>query len=364
MLDTTLFGPIGAAALHDDRIYFDYASRALAGAVPHRDYVVEYPPLAVPLFLVPRLATTRFDVYVLLFAAEMLLFDALAVCLVASYTAMHDGLAEVPARLLWYTASFAALYAVVGSRYDMAPAAVAFAGALSWFGGRPVLGALLTAAGTFLKIFPAAVSEMTATGSTRSRGLSVFAAGVIAGGGAWFMLGGVASLAYHLERGLHIETTWAGALMLVDKISGIALGLRVSHVSVELVAPGAGSLATLAIPVQAAMLACVAWQFRRAGTRDPLRYAAAAVLAFIVPGKVLSPQSLVWVIPFVSAVDGTRGCRARWLFTSSCVATALQYLTKGHLFSFELWAIVLLNFRNALLAALFVLPLSGKESRA
>ena len=158
LLDTRLFGPTGAASLHDDRIYFDYASRALAGAVPYRDYVVEYPPLAVPVLLVPRLATARFDVYVLLFATEMLLFDALAVYLVASYTKMHDGLARVPARLLWYTVFLAALYIVAGSRYDLAPAAVAFAGAVSWFGGRPVLGAALTAAGTLLKIFPAVVA--------------------------------------------------------------------------------------------------------------------------------------------------------------------------------------------------------------
>jgi len=249
----------------------------------------------------------------------------------------------------------------------MAPAAVAFAGAVSWFGGRPVLGAVLTAAGTLLKIFPAAVavpaavSETPAVGSTR--GFPVFATAVIGGGAAWIILGGWGSLAYHLGRGLHIETTWAGALMLVDKIFGIALGSRVSHVSVELVASGAGLLAILAIPIQAAMLAWVAWRFWRSGMREPLRYAAAAILAFIVPGKVLSTQYLVWLIPFVAAVDGTGGGRARWLFTISCVATALEYVTKGHLLSFDLWAIVLLNIRNALLVALFILLLCGNETR-
>ena len=65
------------------------------------------------------------------------------------------GAREVPARLAWYTLFFAALYPVVGSRYDLAPAAVALAGALTWFGGRPVAGGLLTAAGTLLKVFPA-----------------------------------------------------------------------------------------------------------------------------------------------------------------------------------------------------------------
>jgi len=364
-----VLGPLGAATLHDDRIYFDYASRALAGAVPYRDYPVEYPPLAVPLFVIPRLVTDRFGSYVLLFAAEILLFDALAVYLVARCTAARDGLRAVPARLAWYTASFAALYPAIGSRYDLAPAAVALAAALSWFGGRPVLGGLLTAAGTLLKIFPAVVAlpaaaaELVSTRSTRGRGLVTFAAATLAGGIAWYALGGAAFLAYHLGRGLQIETAWAGVLMLVDKIVGITLAWRYSHTSVELASPGAGLAAALAIPTQVALLGVVVWRFRRSGLREPLRYAAAAILAFIVPGKVLSPQYLIWLVPFVPVVGGPVGGAARRLFVCACVATTVEYLAIRQVSSFDLWAIVALNCRNALLVALFVL-LVGRGGEA
>lgn len=358
-----LFGQLGAAALHDDRIFFDYASRTLAGAVPYRDFAIEYPPLAVPLFVIPRLVTHRLDAYVLWFAAEMLLFDALAVHLVAWYTAAREGREKVPARLAWYTASFAALYPVIGSRYDLAPAAVALAATLNWFGGRPVLGGLLTAAGALLKIFPAvlaapaAAAELAAVRSTRCRGLAAFALAMLAGGGAWYALGGAASVAFHLGRGLEIETTWAGALMLADKVVGVPLGWRYSHTAVDLVAPGAGTAAALAIPAQIAMLGGVVWQFRRSGMQEPLRWAAAAVLAFIVPGKVLSPQYLVWLVPFIPAIGGPAGPAARRLFVIACAATALEYLAIRQVSSFALWAIVVLNCRNALLVALFVLLL-------
>src|SRR5579864_525531 len=249
LLGVGLYGQFGAAGLHDVRIYFDYASRALRGAVPYRDYPVEYPPLALLVFVIPRLATNRFGTYAALFAAEMLLFDALAVYLVARYTAAREGLRAVPARLAWYTASFAALYPVVGSRYDLAPAAVALAGVLAWIGGRPVAGGLLAAAGTLLKLFPAvarvpaAVSEFAAARVTRVRGVLTFAVTTVAGGAAWYALGGAGSLMYHVARGLQIETVWAGALMLADKIFGITSAWRYSHTSVELVAPGAGLLA-------------------------------------------------------------------------------------------------------------------------
>jgi hypothetical protein len=366
LLGAGLYGQFGAAGLHDVRIYFDYASRAVGGAVPYRDYPVEYPPLAVLLFVIPRLATGRFETYAFLFAAEMWLFDGLAVYLVARYTAAREGVRAVPVRLGWYTASFAALYPVVGNRYDLAPAAVALAGTLAWLGGRPVPGGLLASAGTLMKIFPAvaaapaAVSELAAARLTRVRGLLTFGAATLAGAAAWYWAGGEASLRYHVERGLQIETVGAGALMLADKFLGIGTAWRYSHTSVELIAPGAGLFATAAIPAQIALTGAIVWLFARSGRRDPLRYAAAAVLALIVPGKVLSPQYLVWLAPVVPLLGGPAGRAARPLFVLACAATTFEYLATRHLASFELWAVLILNCRNALLVALLgVLLLPG-----
>lgn len=359
LLHPQFFGPLGTSVLHDDRIYFDYGSQALAGAVPYRDYVIEYPPLAVPLFVVPRLLTGRFESYVLWFAVEMLAFDAVAVYLVARHSPARGGLAGAPARLVWYTAFFAALYPLIGTRYDLAPAGVALAAAVNWFGGRPVFGGALAASGVWLKIFPAAVAVLAAAAKPRSvawaraRGLLAFAALTLAGGGAWLAMGGAASLAYHLGRGLQVETIWAGALMILGKITGASVGWRYSHSSVELVAPGAGALAALALPAQAAMLVAVARAFRRSGMHEPLRYAAAAILAFILPGKVLSPQYLIWLLPFAPVIEGQAGRVARWVFLLACVATAVEYLSVRRVSSFDLWAVAVLNVRNALLVALF-----------
>ena len=363
-----LFGQFGIAALHDVRIYFDYGSRVLAGGIPYRDYPVEYPPLALLLFALPRLAASRFVPYPMLFAAEMLVFDAVAVVLLARHTAAREGAGEVAVRLAWYTAAFAALYPVIGTRYDLAPAAMAFAGALAWFAERPTAGGLLTAAGTLLKIFPAvvavlgAVPDRHAAGTTRARALLVFGGATLAVGAVWLALGGAASITYHVGRGLQIETVWSGALLLADKVLGITPAWRYNHTSVELVAPGSAFFAALAIPAQIALIGVVVWRFARSGLADPLRYAAAAVLALIVAGKVLSPQYMIWLLPFVPALDGPAARAARPLFLAACIATGVEYMASRQLASFELWAILALNARNALAVALLVGLLRGDEA--
>ena len=57
--------------ISDITVYFDYAQRMANGARPYRDFPVEYPPLAVPLFTLPG-RTAEVWAYADRFAAEML----------------------------------------------------------------------------------------------------------------------------------------------------------------------------------------------------------------------------------------------------------------------------------------------------
>src|SRR5262249_25657491 len=51
----------------DTDIYYRYASMTWYGKVPYRDFHVEYPPLALVLFLVPRLVAQGVTSYKLAF---------------------------------------------------------------------------------------------------------------------------------------------------------------------------------------------------------------------------------------------------------------------------------------------------------
>jgi hypothetical protein len=100
---------------------------------------------------------------------------------------------------------------------------------------------------------------------------------------------------------------------------------------------------------------------------EGLRYSAAAVLAFIITGKVLSPQYLVWLFPFLAVLDGPSGRLARRLFLLGCVTTAMLYPGPGFVMALDhrAGAILLLNLRNILLVWLLAWLLFGPgESRS
>ena len=69
-----------------------------------------------------------------------------------------------------------------------------------------------------------------------------------------------------------------------------------------------------------------------------VRYAAACVVAFVILGKVLSPQFMIWLVPLVALVRGRRGIAAMSLVGVAAVAGQFwfpnryyDYVNHGHL---------------------------------
>src|SRR5262249_18701063 len=81
------FGRVGAVKMFDDvdKHYFPYASKAIEGQVPYRDYEVEYPVLALPFLLLPRTFALDLSSYRFAFGLGMWLCNAAAVALVACW---------------------------------------------------------------------------------------------------------------------------------------------------------------------------------------------------------------------------------------------------------------------------------------
>lgn len=346
--------------------YLDHANQAAAGKIPYREDPLEYPILALPFLYVPRLFTRSQLLFVGLFAAEMLVFDAALVALVAGRVARTCGPNQVPGRLGWLTLCFAAVAPFVMGRYDAVPALFGFASACLWFGGRPATGGMLAALGALIKIAPGAVavpgllSEAVTRGRRGWRGTLAFMLALGAGFAAWWGIGRagmVDSIRYHSERGVEIGSVPSGVLWAWGWALGSPMSVRFDHQSTNLVAPGVEVAARMALPIQAVAMLVVVAGFLRGRGRDPFRFAGAATLAFAVGGKVISPQYLIWVMPFVAAQEGAAGRRARPLFLLAALLTMVLYpWAFRSLEALAPWTFAILNARNvALLATLVVL---------
>jgi hypothetical protein len=358
------------AASWSYQIYYDYASRAVQGEVPYRDYLVEYPVLSFPLFLIPRLIVADFWRYRIAFVVEMFLFDVAAICLIARHVRDNEGIARVPERLGWYTLFCGSLSPLVIGRFELPPMVLAFAAARWWFLGKSALGGITAGLGALLKIFPGLVAgpaliwELSRLRLSRVRGFLAFLATLAAGLTGWFLLGGsqvLSSFQFHADRGLEIETIYGGALMAQGKLRGIDVPWVIEHKAVHLAPEWGSRFASVAAFVQMAALVAVLVQFWRTGALEGIRFSGAAVLAYLTLGKVLSPQYLIWLFPFLVAIGGWTGSRARWLFLFCCLITSLIYPGPGfaQILDHQGLAIAVLNLRNLLLLAVLALLLFG-----
>jgi hypothetical protein len=328
--------------------------------------LVEYPPLAKVVLMGPRLLASEERAYVRTFMLEMLLCDVLMVLVIALWSAATAGAATVPQRLAWYTGYVGLLSPVVFTRFDLVPTLLAFAAAIAWGAGRPTLGAIGSAVGALTKLFPGCVAalgcvhELMHRETTRLRGTVVFALSVLLLTALSWTFGGHAVFSSYLDRRLQLESAFAGVLMVVGQVAGLPMSAETSHGARELEMQGTGVLAALTLPLQGAFLFVTLYLYWRSRGSDFLRYTTAAIVALIVPAKVLSPQYMIWLAPFVSILEGEAGRRARWLFLACCVATTMIFpFGYAGLEHFRWWAIGLLNLRNALLLMLFGLLLAG-----
>jgi len=302
------------AAPADVKLFQTFGERMLGGEIPYRDYFVEYPPGALPAFVLPALGPA--NDYVLLFKILQIGFGAAAIALVALTLAL---LGATPRRLYLGTSFVAlaplALGPTVLNRYDLWPAALLAGAIAALVAGRTtlglgVLGAAVIAKGYALATVPPALLYVWARGGRNElrRGTIAFAATafVIA---APFLIAGPGGLRHafrtQTERGLHVESLGGSVLAAADRLGAYSATV-VPGFAFELDGSLPDVVAGLATLVQLAAVVAVWFLFRRGpATEQRLVVAmAAGVAAFAAFGKVLSPQFLIWLIPLVPLASG------------------------------------------------------------
>jgi hypothetical protein len=125
--------------------------------------------------------------------------------------------------------------------------------------------------------------------------------------------------------------------------------------SQNLIGRAADAVGFLSSAIEVVAVLFVAWLYRR-GRNDPQRLVlavAAAVVAFIAFGKVLSPQYLVWLIPLVPLVELGVGLVVSALLVVALVMTQLEFYDSDHVAQLGTVSWLVLA-RNLVLVAMFV----------
>jgi hypothetical protein len=316
----------------DTPVYESYGDQMSRGSVPYRDFGVEYPPGALPAFVLPAVGQEGNEVRfrrsfeTLMAACAGLMLLALAVAL----SGLDVSLPRYFGALALAAIAPLLLGSVVLTRFDLWPAAVT-AGALAalvW--GRGRLGHGLLGLGIAVKVWPGVILPVAAAYVWRTRGrrealvcLGV-AAAVLAAIVVPFAViapeGIFRSFERQLTRPLQIESLGAALVVVSHHLLGTGVAMESSHGSQNIGGNTAYLIGGLQSVVQLAVLLAIWIVFarRERSAEELVQFSAAAVVAFIALGKVLSPQFLIWLIPLVVLV---RRWSAALLFVTALVLT-------------------------------------------
>jgi hypothetical protein len=329
--------------LIDTPVYQRYGNAIADGKVPYRDFEVEYPPGALPVFALPGLAEPGRNQNVS--AGFRRSFETLMwLCGAAALAAMAVILRTLrrSAENVWAALCFAAiapllLGSVILSRFDLWPAAVVTGALAALVSGRPRLGHALLGLGVAAKLYPAVFVPLGIAFAWKRAGRRealtclalvlgvvavVFAPFVIlAPGGVWH------SLSVQLTRPLQVESLGSALLLVGHHLFGLGVTGETSHGSQNLAGHAADSLAVMSTVLQASVLIWIWAAFARGrGDAEALvRSTAAALCVFVAFGKVLSPQFMIWLIPVVPLVRGRRGVGASVLLGVALVLTQIWF---------------------------------------
>ena len=371
----------------DTPVYQHYGNAIANGDVPYRDFSLEYPPGALPMFALPGLAEPGHDQDVtpgFRHAFETLMW----LCGAVALGAMSIALVAVRASAVraWAAVVFAALAplalgSVILSRYDLWPAALVVAALASFVAGWLLTGSGLLGLAISAKLYPAILVPLVITYAWKrhGRGAALACAGVtaavvlvvflpfvaLAPGGVW------RSLHDQVSRPLQIESLGAALLVAAHHLWGFGVAQETSHGSQNLAGHAAHVVAALLTVLQAAVLVVV-WTLYargRATKEGLLRASAAAIVVFVALGKVFSPQFMIWLIPVVPLVRGYRGVVACCGLALALVLTQLWFPFRywsyvNEFAAFPSWTVLARDVLLVALAALLALPGADERRRS
>ncbi|HEX8123550.1 MAG TPA: glycosyltransferase 87 family protein [Solirubrobacteraceae bacterium] len=355
-LGVTTVGPLSDTTVSDLYLYNSVAELIDRGLLPYLDFDFEYPPVAaLPLWLA-HVPGGGADGYAWTLGALMLL------CALALQR-FTTGLAGERAGWLLVLLPVA-LGAAIRTHYDLLPAAIVGAALLLFARERPTAAFAVLGLGTVTKLYPALLVPVAAVwlagrGERRAvvRGVAAFAVVVLAVSLPFAGDGYVEQVRFHLERPVQIESTPASVLWALSDADVTGDPIKHDRFKSNGLEGGGADVVQLVFAglLAATLLGIVALAGRARDVRHLVLCAFAAILAFVVLGKVLSPQFMVWLAPFAAILAAWR----IWLPAALCAGAFALTLVEfpGRYFDLvhgENGIVLVVGLRNALLVAALI----------
>jgi len=358
----------------DTPVYQTYGEDMIHGQVPYRDFRPEYPPAALPTFVIPAIGHPSPDTYKQRFGWLMLGCGIAMVALMAvALAALGAGPLRLFGALAFAGVAPLALGSVVLTRFDLWPAALTVGALAALLWGRLRVAAVLLGIGVAAKLYPGVLLPLALAYAWKRRGRreALLCAGIFLGVIAVIVVpflalgpgGLVDSLTRQGNRPLQIESLGSAFLLAAHHLFGLGLVMRSTHGSQNLAGTGPDALAAAQSVLQVAVVVAIwAWYARGSATREGLvRASAAVVCAFIALGKVLSPQFMIWLIPLVPLVRGRRGLVASGVFGAALLLTQSWFPSRYwdlalHFGAFPSWLVLARDLALVALLAVLTLP--------
>jgi uncharacterized membrane protein len=362
----------GIARWHalDLSIYYQDSLQLLQGRVPYRDFALEYPPLALLPFTLPRLVTfgARIDFigYVWLFLIENALFSTL----IAMIIVQIRGLRAAWSALALYAILVAVTAPLLPWRYDLFPALLTALALLCLVRQRPGWAGIWLGLGVAAKLYPAVLLLILGAYYLAEKNRPAFlrlgfgSAGALIATLLPFVLIApeplLSFLRYHQLRGLQLESLPAGVIVLAHALGLTLARLEFNYGALHVASPLAGAVLSW-LPAAFILIfggvVVSGWaRFREeqaahghVTNASLVAYSVAALLAFIITNKVFSPQYIIWLLPFAPLL---RLRQASTLLLICALTIVLFPFNYDRLLAMELLPALLLNLRNLLMVAL------------
>ncbi|MCH7623779.1 MAG: hypothetical protein IIB46_06825 [Nitrospinae bacterium] len=397
----------------EEQLYYRYAKLTLSGEVdywtknknlkienerpwPYRDIPIEYQPGALLTLSLPGLFADNYKEYrfwlIAWFGFLYLLNLFLGIKLVTGGTPTTVQMN----RLLWWSLAFLVLLGgIVTSRFDhivvtcVLLSTLVFGHALRKKGKQALIGFALfgfvTSVGVMTKIVPGLIlisallilllnhkqTPRWADAFASVTGLGVGLVFLNAGFYAIFGPGYWESFTYHMDRGIQLESVYAG-LLLLAQMAGLAIvTFEKSFGSSNVVSSLTGVVKLISPFLFLGILVVLVrrvWHYSlpEGKAEEPGHFVCSQIilltlillLAFMLSNKVFSPQYMIWVGPLMAVLVAVH--KNMWkIGMMFLIASAMTQGIFPHLYEFlnqfHPAMVILLNLRNALLILILIM---------